>query len=64
MGSSRSTSVGFRIADVELSSRFFLGTSSYPSPHVLQQAIAASGAQVVTVGLKRQLVAATTPNGT
>jgi len=38
-----------------LSSRFFLGTANYPSPEVLQQAIAVSGAQVVTMGLKRQL---------
>lgn len=45
----------FKIGDVELTSRFFLGTAGYPSPEVLQQAIAASGAQVVTVGLKRQL---------
>ncbi|WP_096669605.1 thiazole synthase [Polaromonas sp. AET17H-212] len=48
----------FHIAGVELTSRFFLGSASYPSPQVLQQAIAASGAQVVTVGLKRQLAAA------
>jgi thiazole synthase len=47
--------VTFHIAGVELQSRFFLGTAGYPSPQVLQQAIAASGAQVVTVGLKRQL---------
>lgn len=45
------------IGGVELNSRFFLGTAGYPSPAVLQQAIAASGAQVVTVGLKRQLAA-------
>ena len=45
----------FNIADTVLHSRFFLGTAGYPSPLVLQQAIAASGAQVVTVGLKRQL---------
>jgi thiazole synthase len=38
-----------------LTSRFFLGTAGYPSPALLQQAIAASGAQVVTVGLRRQL---------
>jgi len=50
-----------RIAGVELASRFFLGTAGYPSPQVLQQAIAASGAQVVTVGLKRQLAAAGSP---
>ena len=47
----------FQIASIELASRFFLGTASYPSPQVLQQAIAASGAQVVTVGLKRQMAA-------
>ena len=45
----------FRIADTDLNSRFFLGTAGYPSPAVLQQAIAASGTEVVTVGLKRQL---------
>jgi len=43
------------IAGVELESRFFLGTAGYPSPMVLEEAIAASGAQVVTVGLKRQM---------
>ncbi|MGV3492371.1 MAG: thiazole synthase [Ramlibacter sp.] len=47
--------MSFRIADTPLESRFFLGSSRYPSPQVLQEAIAASGAQVVTVGLKRQL---------
>ncbi len=52
----------FRIADTPLTSRFFLGTAGYPSPRVLQQAIAASGAQVVTVGLKRQLAAPGAPN--
>jgi thiazole synthase len=51
-----------RIADIEIESRLFLGTARYPSPAVLQQAIAASGSQVVTVGLKRQLAAGGTPN--
>jgi thiazole synthase len=54
--------MSLRIADVELQSRFFLGTAGYPSPQVLQQAIEASGTQVVTVGLKRQLAAAGAPN--
>jgi thiazole synthase len=45
----------FKIADVELNSRFFIGTALYPSPQVLTEAIAASGAEVVTVSLKRQL---------
>src|SRR5258706_9247494 len=49
--------MNFHIADIDLGSRFFLGTAGYPSPQVLQQAIAASGAEVVTVGLKRQLAA-------
>ncbi len=49
--------MNFQIAGVELQSRFFLGTASYPSPQVLQEAIAASGAEVVTVGLKRQMAA-------
>jgi thiazole synthase len=56
------TIMGLRIADVDLDSRFFLGTAGYPSPQVLQHAIAASGTQVVTVGLKRQLAAAGAPN--
>lgn len=42
---------------VELSSRFLLGTAGYPSPQVLADSIAASGTQVVTVGLKRTLAA-------
>ena len=45
----------FNIADVTLQSRFLLGTAGYPSPRVLADAVAASGAEVVTVGLKRQL---------
>lgn len=54
--------MGFKIAGIELQSRFFLGTAGYPSPQVLQEAIAASGAQVVTLGLKRQLASGQAPN--
>lgn len=54
--------MGLRIGDIELESRFFQGTAGYPSPQVLQEAIAASGTQVVTVSLKRQLAAAGAPN--
>jgi thiazole synthase len=54
--------MAFSIAGVTLESRFFLGTAGYPSPQMLQESIAASGAQVVTVGLKRQLAAAGSPN--
>jgi thiazole synthase len=42
---------------VELQSRFLLGTAGYPSPQILAESIAASGTQVVTVGLKRTLAA-------
>jgi len=46
------------VAGVSLGSRFLLGTAGYPSPQVLRDAMLASGSQVVTVGLKRQLAAA------
>ncbi len=46
------------VGEVQLDSRFLLGTAGYPSPQVLADAIAASGAQIITVGLKRQLAAA------
>jgi len=39
---------------VELSSRLLLGTARYPSPKVLADAIQASGAEVVTVSLRRE----------
>ena len=39
---------------VELSSRVLLGTARYPSPKLLVEAIKASGAEVVTVSLRRE----------
>ena len=39
---------------VDLSSRLLLGTARYPSPKVLTDAIKASGAEVVTVSLRRE----------
>lgn len=39
---------------VDLSSRLLLGTARYPSPAVLRAAIKASGAEVVTVSLRRE----------
>jgi thiazole synthase len=39
---------------VEFGSRLFLGTARYPSPAILAQAIKASGAEVVTVSLRRE----------
>ncbi len=53
----------FVLAGVPLRSRLLLGTAGYPSPHVLRGAIAASNAEVVTVGLKRQLAASSRDNG-
>jgi len=44
----------FSVYGVSLSSRFFLGTAGYPSPAILKEAIAASGAEVLTMGIKRQ----------
>lgn len=42
------------LADVSLSNRMLLGTALYPSPDTMRQAIQASGAEVVTVSLRRQ----------
>ena len=39
---------------VTLPSRLLLGTAQYPSPHVLAGAVAASGAGIVTVSLRRE----------
>jgi thiazole synthase len=43
-----------KLYDVELRSRLLLGTSRYPSPAVLTDAIKASNAEVVTVSLRRE----------
>ena len=53
----------FSLAGERLRSRFLLGTAGYPSPQVLREAIAVSGAEVVTLGLKRQLAAGASDNG-
>jgi len=39
---------------VDLSSRLLLGTARYPSPAILAEAVKASGAEVVTVSLRRE----------
>lgn len=41
------------IAGVELGSRLFIGTGGYPNRQVMLDAIAASGAEVVTVSIRR-----------
>ncbi|MBO0729886.1 MAG: thiazole synthase [Acidimicrobiaceae bacterium] len=43
----------FEIAGVSMSSRLILGTGGAPSMTVLEEAIAASGAELVTVALRR-----------
>jgi len=43
----------WRLADLELDSRLILGTGGASSPHVLEQAIGASGTELVTVALRR-----------
>jgi thiazole synthase len=39
---------------VALSSRLLLGTARFPSPHVMREAVKASGAGIVTVSLRRE----------
>ncbi len=38
----------------DFTSRFLLGTALYPSPAVMQEAIAAAGCDMLTLGLRRQ----------
>ncbi|MBV9983674.1 MAG: thiazole synthase, partial [Bradyrhizobium sp.] len=38
----------------QFSSRLLIGTALYPSPAIMQTAIRASGAQIVTVSLRRE----------
>jgi thiazole synthase len=44
----------WQLADQNFESRLLIGTSLYPSPEIMRDAIVASGAQVVTVSLRRQ----------
>jgi thiazole synthase len=43
-----------KLYDSELRSRLLLGTSGYPSPAVLREAVTASGTEIVTVSLRRE----------
>lgn len=43
-----------KVYDTEIRSRLLLGTSRYPSPAVLADAVKASGAQIVTISLRRE----------
>ena len=42
------------LADKTINSRLLIGTALYPSPAIMQESIKASGAEVVTVSLRRQ----------
>ncbi|MGX5172858.1 thiazole synthase [Aliikangiella sp. IMCC44653] len=53
-----STQDNWELAGKTFSSRFLLGTALYPSPSIMQQAIRASGSEIVTVSLRRQNPAA------
>jgi thiazole synthase len=45
----------WHVGNIALNSRFMLGTARYPTPQLLGQAIVASGAQILTVGIKRMM---------
>ena len=44
-----------KLYDKEFSSRLLIGTALYPSPKVMQDAIRASGAGIVTVSIRREM---------
>jgi thiazole synthase len=46
----------WQLADQSVNSRLLIGSALYPSPDIMQKSITASGAEVVTVSLRRQNV--------
>lgn len=44
------------LADKQLNSRLLIGSALYPSPQIMKDAVVASGAEVITVSIRRQLV--------
>lgn len=44
----------FTLYGEEFSSRFLIGSALYPSPAIMKDAVAASGAQIITLSLRRQ----------
>ena len=48
------TSTGWNVYGRDLTSRFLIGSAQYPSPAILEQAVKASHAEVITVSLRRQ----------
>ena len=53
----------FTLYRTEVSSRLLLGTAGYASPDLLRQAVEASGAEIVTVSLRRESARAKTGQG-
>ena len=49
---------GWTIGGIELQSRFFIGTGKFAEPRLMEAAIRASGAQVVTVALVTEITEA------
>ena len=52
-----------KLYGTEVSSRLLLGTAEYASPDLLRQAVEASGAEIVTVSLRRESARAKTGQG-
>lgn len=48
----------FSLANESLNSRLLVGTALYPSPQIMEDAIRASGSEILTVSLRRQNMAA------
>jgi thiazole synthase len=46
----------WKIGDREFTSRLLVGTAKYPSPEIMEQAIEASGAEIITVAIRRMPV--------
>ncbi len=42
-----------KIGNREFTSRLFVGTGKFPSSEIMQEAILASGSQMITVAMKR-----------
>lgn len=52
-----------QLYDAQFGSRLLLGTAQYPSPDILRKAVVASGAEIVTVSLRRESARARTGQG-
>ena len=43
----------FKVADQTYTSRLLIGTAGYPNFHIMTESIAASGAEIATVSMRR-----------